>query len=523
MYENTTSLSPKLRDSSKNINFDVFKKLEESVFFFKNAKEIVVVDRYTGKLKHLSSEAKLKEWILEWWDDLFIFTPEDEKKEERIRKNILKSLIVHLILKNQFSFLFFRRDPFADKPSVMRDDHILRYTAPGFYMREYKPRFAVSEAKKKQIIDDYKRHFNGFDEFLKWCIACRFTVNRRTSYTYLRVNAGFGKSFFAGIFEDLGVGRKIRQEQLKPKTAGDLSPADLRNSFILIIDEFTHFAQELKDITHYMYLSAKYQLSEKVEVFAKVFLSAEKSTSFFGEAGVDAQIADRVSVVNLESEKKRLEDNELYKENTLLYFDVIKEYVYNFFNAEAKKYIAMGELKANKVANDVLDDYFNKHRVESDTIERIREKMVEYLRDYIAWQTDMYSGFQDRERNTVFEQLQDNVFVKNKDEVVVKEPVRMYEVLIKKAGEQFAKVAKFKQTALDEIFKTNFDKKKIHKCGGRSHRGFLINLSEIDKHKTVLVEVRDENNNIVQVDEIEVNANLKDDGVLYDEQGKELF
>lgn len=469
------------------IDRNVYKQLFKHIFFFKSGKEIIVFTPDTKETKSLSSEKNLRVWISQNFPKLFTF-PKSIEAEEIIKaqKHIFEIMLVDLQIKNQYSIFSYRRDPWATEARIIRDDHKLEYIAPYFYMKPYDDKFSISAEMLKEIVDDYREHFPQFDDFLDWLIANRFTTNRRTSYTYLRVNAGFGKSFLASLFENLGTGRKILQSQLKHNSASDLSPADFRNSFILMIDEFTHFMQELKDLTHGMYLSAKYQLSEYVPLYSKVFMSAEKSTSFFGDAGVDAQLADRVSILDL-SNSGKLENRILYKSNTKLYHEALQKYINQFFQNRADYYIALGELEANLQANKMLDKHFNKYKTESDTIERVRDKCVVYLRDFIEWYS-VVNMQGTRARNTFFERLERVVVIKNEDEVVTKDIVKMFEILISEAGDQFAKTAKFKQTVLDEVFEVSLDKKQ-HKCGGKNLRGILINLSKLEKRKIVDVEI----------------------------------
>lgn len=482
------------------IDRKVYKQLLNHIFFFKSGKEIIVFTKDTKEIKFVSSEKNLKIWIDQNFQNLFTF-PKDTPAEDiaKVKKNIFDIMIVDLQIKNQYSVLSYRRDPWAKEAVILRDDHKLEYVAPYFYIKPYSDKFLIDIVQMNLIVDDYRQHFPQFDDFLDWLIANRFTTNRRTSYSYLRVNAGFGKSFLASIFEELGTGRKILQTQLKHNSASDLSPVDFRNSFILMIDEFTHFAKELKDLTHGMYLSAKYQLSEYVPLYAKVFMSAEKSTSFFGDAGVDEQLADRVSIIDL-SNCGKLENRKLYKANTKLYHEALKKYVNQFFNNRAEYYVKLGELEANVQANKMLDKHFNKYKTESDTVERIREKCVAYLKEFVEWYgTGDMQGM--RARNTFFERLERVVLVKNDDEVVSKDIVKMYEILISEAGDQFAKTAKFKQTVLDEIFSVSLSKKQ-HKCKGKNTRGILINLSKLDNTPKLLVEIEDKDGNIEATEEV---------------------
>lgn len=474
-------------------------QLKDHIFFFKGAKDIMIVTPNTKEVKSIPNDKYLKRWIIQ---NFQIFThkehPTERNAQIRAENDFLDNHLVKLLIDNQFALFSYSRNPFSSVPEIIKDDHKLNYIAPHFYIKSYYNRFNPTNEKRKEIIEDYKIHFPQFDDFLTWLIACRFTTNRRTSYTYLRINAGFGKSLLASLFEDLGFGRKINQNQLKATTTNDLSPQDFRNSFILMIDEFTHFAQEMKDITHGMYLTAKFQMSEYVPLYAKVFFSAEKSTSFFGEAGVDGQLADRVSVMDLSGAGK-IENRKLYKENTLLYTEILKEYIYVYFRDKSKYYIELGELEANRKANDELDLHFDKYRLQSNTIEKIREKCVDHLREFQDWNSNLnYLG--EKTRNSFFEKLERIVYLKNEDEIITTDVTKMYEILIQESGEQFAKTAKFKQTVLDEVFLTDLTKKP-HRIKGMVKRGVIINMNKLENRIITKYEYLDKEGHTVTKEE----------------------
>lgn len=475
------------------VNEDEILLTKSHVFFFKNATEILVVTRGEKDLKSLPNSTVLKRWIENNFNVFSHFIEEGKgRKFQRAEEvNFLDDLILEIMVENQYTFLHFNRNPFIDEPFISRQDHILKYTAPRIYFSNYEVlEYALSDEMINEVVADYLIHFPQFSELLQWVVACRFTEQRRNSYAYLRVNAGFGKSLFSSIFEGLGIGKKIKQSQMKDSSASDLSPANFRNTFAMLIDEFTHFSQEMKDITNYMSLSAKFQLSEVVPLYAKIFMSAEKSSSFYGDAGVDAQIADRVNVMDFAEHTSKIEDREVYKRvGNAIYADSLRVYTLRVIKEEVARYVAMGRVEADKEAIRVLQEHHSKYRVHSTTIEKIKEKVHGFLVDFVEWEKEGEA----KSRNTFFEQLGNFVFIKNEDEVVIKDVVKMYEIMLKNAGEQFAKVAKFKQTSLDEVLVAPLDKHQI-RCGNKNVYGVLVNLPRLVIKKDVTpVEIKDKN------------------------------
>ena len=59
--------------------------------------------------------------------------------------------------------------------------------------------------------------------------------------------------------------------------------SNFKRAFILAVDEFKSARSELKQLQSEISLSPKNQLSQSVEVFAKLFLSAEEVPSFASE------------------------------------------------------------------------------------------------------------------------------------------------------------------------------------------------------------------------------------------------
>lgn len=494
---------------------DEIKKLYDHIFFFKKAREILAVEPTTLKTFSLPTEKVLFQWV---YDTFKCIVAEDENGFEvktpfDYFKKWFESEYVKLIQINQFDIFEYGRDPFLNKPQILKRDNKLNYVAPRLYIPPYEFKFKVEQSVKDEILQDYLTHFTHFDEILKWIISCRFNESRRGSFLYLRINAGFGKTFFLSMLEELGLAVSVKHSQLKDQSASDISPSLFRNSLVLAVDEFTHFGQEMKEMTHGINLSPKYQLREYVPLYAKIFLSAEKSTSFFGDAGVDPQIADRNSIIDL-GHAGKLDDREIFKRSKKLYKEVLKEWIYNVIVAEVERYVNLGEIEANKEADDFMVAFHEKYSPRANTIENISTVCKDELYQFIDWSE---TSLQDRPKNSYYEKISQICFVKNKDEIICTNPTKLYEIIIREQGDQFAKVAKFKQTSLDEIFNTSMDKRPL-RIGARTVRAVLVNLSKIEGKRDIAVDFCNGENKYV-ID----RATLGADGKLYDKDGKELF
>lgn len=455
-------------------------KLRDSVFVFEKGKTMYGVTFPKGDFISIPTVKIFDRYIKENFPDLFI-EDEENKLDPKFKKAVVSELHSSITLSNQYSYFLYSRDPFAEYPRVVKRDILVEYIKDGIYIAPFAPTIDISTEEAKEIIDDYKDHFPEVTEVIKWVVACRFNAARRSSYLYIRVNAGFGKSFFLSLLEDLGIAVKVKGSQLKDNSAGDLSPAMFRNAFALAIDEFTHFAQELKDMTNTMSLSAKFQLAERVQVYAKIFLSAEKSSSFFGEAGVDAQIAERVNLIDL-SNSAKISERPVYNRNKKKYEETLKLYFHKIIATETQKYIDMGR-NESAIKSDMFMNHFNTaHKINANAIEKIKEAVHEVLRDYVEYIENQNNEIR-QTTNRLFNELQNDIVVDSSVQILIKRPTKVFERVIREIGDQFYKVAKFKQTDLDEIF----GKLEVFKRGGKTIKAIRVNLATMEREVPVHV------------------------------------
>ena len=246
-------------------------------------------------------------------------------------------------------------DPFQKERVIFkRFDRVLELTTNKLIIRNPELEASITPEIYDLIVNDYKQHFPLFDELLEWVTACRFTSNRRSSYAHLWVTAGFGKSFISACFKKVGILTECRYEDFKSPSS--LSPFELRNSWIILIDEFSVFKKEFKSMTNEMIVDAKNQLRSIVEVYAKIFLSAEQSPSF--EDGVDKQITDRVQ--QIKAQTTPLENREVYIEySNTVYLQCISKYIADFINGKIEYLLKLGKIDADKHSTKVLNSFLS--------------------------------------------------------------------------------------------------------------------------------------------------------------------
>lgn len=387
-----------------------------------------------------------------------------------------KEIISTTLPKDFFDITFFvntidmiktKVDPFqTEKVIFKRFDRTLELITNELLIKETRLESGTTEETYETIIEDYKEHFKDLDKFLDWIIACRFTNNRRSSYLHFWVEAGFGKSFLSACFKECGIVTECRYEDFKSPSS--LSPFELRNSWIILIDEFTIFKKEFKNLTNELIVDAKNQLRTIVDVYAKVFLSAEQSPSF--EDGVDKQITDRVQQIRPETIP--LEKREKYiNYGNSLYLQCLSRYIYLYLKKEIKKYKSLGKIGADKEATKILNEFLKEYRLNTDILDDVLYQLF-YNKIFDIRSEEDFDSLS-RNDQTI---RREHIFEKNNNTFVVTNVKKVFSLIIEQEDSNFYKKAQFKTNGLDLVLKVKKeDMQYQHKIGKGNKRGLLIN------------------------------------------------
>jgi len=269
--------------------------------------------------------------------------------------------------------------------------HELKLKQPNYDILEQIPR-----EKKEEILRDYKSLWDGGEklyETLDFIVFGRFMSARKKLQMNINAESDWGKGFFMGILEELGAGYTIQKQHLKGDRPSGLPIEAIKNAICLMVDELDKYNNYLFKIVNSMDIEEKFGFLYKVPVYARLFFNAQKSESFIGY--VDRQIANRISVMEIETDYLII-DSKLYKENDLIYKEVIKEFVYNYFTKKINELIAAGEIKANKIATDRVNNIIAKYKIKAkSTHQLIVETITEFLEDYKKYMELKAEGEQD--------------------------------------------------------------------------------------------------------------------------------
>jgi len=333
---------------------------------------------------------------------------------------------------------------------------------------------------KKEIIEDYKKHFWLIDDFLDFVMACRFTGNRKRSYLYLNAPSDWGKSFLCGVFDNLNLMSKVEYKHFVAERPVGLSVQKIFRSLVLFLDEFTVFKKEMKGTTHKMSIEEKFKTEIEVEVYAKILMSAEYSNSFIDT--VEKQIINRVLVMNVES-NIQLTDREVYKKyGNYAYMSAVTEYVLEEIMKRYNKYYRLGIIEADKLAEKTLNALFEKYKIdeidlESYLINFIAEKIEDLVEIKKASMIDSTNVLSYEEQ-----QLIKYIYIKNENIYINKFAQFVDKLFELELSADKKKSASYKKTILPKLLfdvKTYTDIEKVIRFDKISKRVIQIDLSKL--------------------------------------------
>ena len=388
--------------------------------------------------------------------DLIVYDYPELKKFDDNKKMYLDlphEFISVTFFVNVIDMVIDRVDLFQEQSlKFKRVDRTLYTTRNTYFLIEPEQLPHITQDMKTTIVNDYKEHFGELENILKWLMACRFTSDRRSSFLHLRLSAGFGKDFFNALLKDLGLLVECRYDDFKSPSS--LRAGEFRNSFVMLINEFTIFKKEFKTLTHNMILDSKMQLRTEVELFAKIFLSAEHSNSFVD--GVDKQITDRVNQINKDT-KLELKDRAVFREyDSSVYYNAIYTYLYDYLKQGIKEYIDLGKVNASKRATKVLRQFHDIYKLDvellDDKVKKVFWNTIFNIIDNKSDDSLLNNLEREVAKNIVIKlEVKEDSLSKEIENYYIKSFKKVFELIMKNEDEEFYKKARYKTGQLSTI------------------------------------------------------------------------
>ncbi len=349
----------------------------------------------------LSSSGTIREFLEKdshvFWKDIYVKVRDTEDRNRMIdnlmlvlgtetiadmHKRVQKDIQNCVKFRGQYDTLKYIVDPFGGNYLKTKDQELIICTNN---LITKKPLKVV----RPDLVEDYKDHFPELDEVLEWLVAVRFGADRKQSYLWLHCMSDWGKSFlFGGVLgsEGLDITAETTESELKIAMSGapsGLTAETFTKAWILFIDEFRSAVSELKQITHSIHISPKNKPKTTVNVYAKIFASAESVDSLEGVHGADTQFINRFC--KLEA-KGSLVERDLYMHNMAYYKPAITWYCYQKLNALMTPYLTKNNtLDAANIAIPIGRAFRDKYKIQTtDLNDSIEEVRIIYMKNIQA-------------------------------------------------------------------------------------------------------------------------------------------
>ncbi len=307
----------------------------------------------------------------------------EEAAHTAIGKAVVGPILDYLKYENQRDHVEWSVDMFADRSRLEIRPDVVRIvlthkalTAPG------KPDPA--------IVGDYRQHFPLLDEMLEYIVAARFALDRKKAYLWLWASSDWGKGFLLGIMRDLGLVVEMSVKEIEATFEGKAvgrRPEDFKRAMILAVDEFKAVKSELKQLQSEIQLAPKYQLTSRVEIFTKLFLSAESVGSLVGERGVEDQFANRMSLLKGTG---TLTDRPAYADQGR-YYRAVRKFVADELSRLIAEYRALGKEGAERRADAYLNAFIAEHGL-GKHFTRLSDSLGEIAEEAVTWAKEGGNG-----------------------------------------------------------------------------------------------------------------------------------
>lgn len=337
--------------------------------------------------------------------------PDQIEKAAAAIASIPKRIILsELKWRNQRDHMQWRVDMFAKHPRMELLEDAARIILP------HAP-FPDHGEPDPEIIADFQAHFAEVREVLGMVAAARFAGDRKKAYLWILAASDWGKGFFTACLHELGLVVEMSVKEIERVFEGQPAgkrPEEFKRAWVLAVNEFKSVKAEIKQLESRMQIAPKNMLTSEVELFAKLFLSAESVASLVTDHGVEDQFLKRFSLI---TKSGSIEDKPLFSRDPGAYRRAVVAWIARVLNAHVRAYQAMGRETADRRATEELREFHHRFGLGnfqasfSDSMSEVAEE----FRDWLNTEADL-------DRNLVRARTPsdgaDHIFLRNASKVL---------------------------------------------------------------------------------------------------------
>ncbi len=284
--------------------------------------------------------------------------PPSMKLREALREYETEALIRESKLHRQINARVVVVDMFNKRASMELVGDVQHLTLP---FRPLITTHSCTLPQYEEVVADYKDYWPLFEEWLAVLTAARFAPDRRKAFQWLLAPPSWGKGFLMAALLEHGLVFNASVKEVEAIMEGKpaaLSLGDCLYAWVMHTDEWKAASREIKQLNTAIEIAPKNQLRVRVQLFTKIFASAENVRSLI-EQGVEKQFAERFSLVQpvaSDEKVKPLEEREVFQRHgKAIYFQAIVACIGEQLTAHVEHYRNMGRadsaVHADKIVN----------------------------------------------------------------------------------------------------------------------------------------------------------------------------
>lgn len=323
------------------------------------------------------------------YEDLNNFIKDDEEMTQTQKNSVLSCAMTNIIRTIK---AYYQRSAIEQRVDMFSDRTYFDF-APDKAIEHHK-HIELTPPKGVLVdelaVSDYLKHFPQCIDVLEMIIAARFASSRKKAYLWLKAPSDWGKDFFRVALGTIATEMSVKEVEKAIEGAPvGKSPTDLLRSMVLVTNEFKKVKSELKQLEDGIKLSPKYQLETYVPLYTKLFMSAEGVDSLMGEHGVEAQFANRFSMLDVTGCINNIKS--FKRMGGHKFMQAIQTYFCEVLNKQIESYRELGNDEASKKGDAVVIAFHKKYSISNGrkTLENNLDEIAELMKEEII---KLYQG-----------------------------------------------------------------------------------------------------------------------------------
>lgn len=297
---------------------------------------------------------------------------------KRFKNSVMSRVVSSIQFNSQGDSLTYSVDMFTDRTYFDVDNSNVTVN---FKYNPLKLRGKHYRVECEQSVMAYKKHFPECDELLDMIVASRFASSRKKAYVWLKCPSDWGKDVFRNALGAFHFEMSVSEvEKALDGSPVGKSPRSMFRAFAMVTNEFKKVKSELKQLEDDITVAAKYQLETTVPLYTKLFMSAEGVDSLIGEYGVEAQFANRFSMIKGVGKMSSIPEFQQF--GNTHFVNAVTTYITDYINLAVENYRQLGIHSATTKGDQIVESFHEKYglKYSAKTIDDNLPEMAEDIR-----------------------------------------------------------------------------------------------------------------------------------------------